>query len=74
MDTAKSEIQEFSQINQVVSPKETLKAESWEAAFGTNPTFELPHFKTAVSGLDSFFTAATNTRTSILSLIQINTR
>jgi hypothetical protein len=39
MDTAEYEIQEFSQNNQAISPKETLKTGSWGAIFGVKRTF-----------------------------------
>jgi hypothetical protein len=35
MDTAENEIQELPLNNQAISPKETLKTKSPEAAFGT---------------------------------------
>jgi hypothetical protein len=38
MDTAESEIQEFSQNNQAISPKETLKIAAPESEYGQEPT------------------------------------
>jgi len=41
MDTAEYEIQEFPLNNQTISPKETLKAESWEAEIGTKQALKI---------------------------------